>query len=72
MTDHANLHDPWMGDVNEAVVKGWKAETTALERVTTVVDATVDSATASAIANRAAVAEPIGRRQQNTLAEVDG
>ena len=70
MPDDTKLTDPWEGDVNEAVVEEWKAETTAFDRVTTVVDSTSEPMFAKEIAERAAVAEPTARRHLKSLAEV--
>lgn len=70
MTENPDLTHPWEGDVNEAVVAEWKEETTAFERITSVVDATTEPAFASAIAERAAVSEPTARRHLKSLGEV--
>jgi len=70
MSDNTELTEPWTGDVNEAVIEEWKEETTAFDRVTTVIDATAEPAFAREIANRAAVAEPTARRHLKSLAEV--
>lgn len=70
MPDDTDLTEPWKGDVNEAVIEEWKEETTAFDRVTTVIDATAEPAFAREIADRAAVAEPTARRHLKSLAEV--
>jgi len=70
MTDESELTHPWDGDVNEAVLKEWKGETTAFERITSVVDVTSEPAFASEIADRAAVSEPTARRHLKSLAGV--
>lgn len=70
MPDNTDLTEPWKGDVNEAVIEEWKEDTTAFDRITTVIDATVEPAFAKEIADRAAVAEPTARRHLKSLAEV--
>lgn len=70
MTEKTDLTHPWEGDINDAVVDDWKAETTAFERVTSVIDATTEPAFASEIAERAAVSEPTARQHLKSLAEV--
>jgi len=70
MTEDHDLTNPWEGDVNEAVLAEWKDETTAFERITSVIDATTEPAFAAEIAERAAVSEPTARRHLNSLAEV--
>jgi hypothetical protein len=70
MPDNTKLTEPWKGDVNEAVIEEWKEETTAFDRITTVIDATADPAFAREIADRAAVAEPTARGHLKSLAEV--
>jgi len=70
MTESTELTRPWDGDVNEAVVAEWKADTTAFERITSVVDATTEPAFAAEIAERAAVSEPTARRHLKSLADV--
>lgn len=70
MPDDTELTEPWEGDVNEAALEEWKGETTAFDRITTVVDSTSEPAFAREIAERAAVAEPTARRHLNSLAEV--
>lgn len=70
MTEDSKLTEPWAGDVNEAVIEAWKNETTAFDRITTVVDTTTEPAFAREIAERAAVAEPTARRHLKSLAEV--
>ena len=70
MPDDTDLTEPWEGDVNEAVIEEWKEDTTAFDRITTVIDATTEPAFAREIADRAAVAEPTARRHLKSLAEV--
>lgn len=70
MSDDPELTEPWEGDVNEAVVEEWVAETTAFDRIAAVVDATAEPALAREIAERAAVAEPTARRHLKSLADV--
>lgn len=69
MSDESELTEPWTGDVTEAALEEWKAETTAFDRITTVVDTTTEPAFAREIADRAAVAEPTARRHLKSLAE---
>jgi len=59
----------WEGDVNEAVVAEWKAETTPFERVKEVLLATTTYQYAKSIAERAHVSEPSARTHLNTLTE---
>lgn len=70
MTDNTTLTHPWEGDVNEAVIEEWKKETTAFDRLTTVIDTTSEPAFAKAIAKHAAVSEPTARRHLKSLAAV--
>lgn len=70
MPGESELTEPWAGDVNEAVVEEWTQETTAFDRITTVIDTTSEPAFAREIAERAAVAEPTARRHLKSLAEV--
>ncbi|APX98032.1 DUF7342 family protein [Natronorubrum daqingense] len=70
MPDESELTEPWTGDVTEAAAEEWKAETTAFDRITTVVDTTTEPAFAKVIAERAAVAEPTARRHLKSLAAV--
>jgi DNA-binding transcriptional ArsR family regulator len=70
MTEDSQLSEPWKGDVNEAAIEEWKAETTAFDRVTTVIDTTTEPAFASTIAERARVAGPTARRHLKSLADV--
>jgi DNA-binding transcriptional ArsR family regulator len=70
MSDNTELTEPWKGDINEAVIEEWKEDTTAFDRITTVIDATAEPAFAREIAERAAVAEPTARRHLKSLAEV--
>jgi DNA-binding transcriptional ArsR family regulator len=69
MSDKPDRTGTWEGDVNEAAIDEWKAETTAFDRVTTVIDTTAEPAFAREIAEHAAVAEPTARRHLQSLAE---
>lgn len=70
MPDDSTLTDPWEGDVNDAAREEWVAETTAFDRITTVIDTTSEPVFAREIAERAAVAEPTARRHLQSLAAV--
>jgi DNA-binding transcriptional ArsR family regulator len=70
MAENSQLSGAWNGDVNEAALEEWREETTAFDRVTTVIDTTTEPAFASAIAERARVAEPTARRHLKSLADV--
>lgn len=70
MTTDTDPTHPWEGDVNEAVREEWREETTAFERITSVIDATTEPVFASEVAERAAVSEPTARRHLKSLAEV--
>jgi hypothetical protein len=59
----------WDGDVNEAVIEEWKAETTTFERVRTVIDVTTEPQRVMTIAERAHVSEPTARKHLSALAE---
>lgn len=62
--------DPlWEGDVNDAVVEEWKAETTPFGRVREVLLATTDPQYAGELAERARVSEPTARKHLRALAE---
>ncbi|WP_081927023.1 winged helix-turn-helix domain-containing protein [Halobellus rufus] len=69
MTDPEPIDDRWQGDVNEAVVEDWKADTTTFERVRQIIDVTTDPQTAAEIADRARVSEPTARKHLSALAE---
>lgn len=60
---------PWAGDVNDAVVAEWKAETSAFERVKEVLLTTTTFEYAGEIAERARVSEPSARKHLRSLAE---
>lgn len=60
--------DQWEGDINEAVVEEWKAETTPFERVQTVVQSTHQPQYAREIGERARVSEPTTRKHLKRLA----
>lgn len=59
----------WEGDVNEAAIEEWKADTTTFDRVRDVIDATTEPQAASTIADRAHVSEPTARKYLAALAE---
>ena len=62
--------DPlWEGDLNEAVVEEWKAETTPFERVREVLQSTTDPQYANQLAERARVSEPTARKHLEILVE---
>lgn len=61
--------DPWSGDVNEAVVEEWKAETSPFDRVREVLTATTSFQYAGEIAERARVSEPSARKHLKALAD---
>ncbi|WP_096391768.1 winged helix-turn-helix domain-containing protein [Halopenitus persicus] len=59
----------WEGDVNEAAVEDWKADTTTFERIRQVIDVTTEPQSAKQIAERARVSEPTARKHLAALAE---
>ena len=61
--------DHWEGDVNEAAVEDWKADTTTFERVRQIIDVTTEPQSASEIADRARVSDPTARKHLAALAE---
>lgn len=67
MTDGTDAR--WNGNVNEAVVEDWKAETTPFERVQEVVRSTSTPQYAGEIADRARVSEPTARTHLKRLAK---
>ena len=69
MTDPEHADDLGEGDVNEAVVEDWKADTTTFERVRQIIDVTTEPQTASEIAERARVSPPTARKHLSALAE---
>jgi len=69
MTDAESTDDRWEGDVNEAAVKDWTADTTTFERVRQIIDVTAEPQSASEIAERARVSEPTARKHLSALAE---
>jgi DNA-binding transcriptional ArsR family regulator len=69
MTDTGAPEGGWQGDVNEAAVDDWKADTTTFERVRQIIDVTTEPQTASQIAGRARVSEPTARKHLSALAE---
>ncbi|WP_266082842.1 winged helix-turn-helix domain-containing protein [Haladaptatus caseinilyticus] len=60
---------PWEGNVNEAVVEEWKAETTPFERVREVLLSTTNPQYAKELAERARVSEPTARKHLQILVE---
>jgi len=66
MTDSERF---WDGEINEAVVEEWKAETSPFERVKEVLLATTTYEYAKSIADRARVSEPSARKHLNTLTD---
>ena len=69
MTDAESTDDRWEGDVNEAAVEDWTADTTTFERVRQIIDVTTEPQSASEIAERAHVSEPTARKHLSALAE---
>lgn len=69
MTDENRPVGQWEGNVNEAIVEEWTADTTAFDRVREVLDVTTEPQTAAAIAERARVSEPTARKHLDVLAE---
>lgn len=69
MTDENPPVGQWQGDVNEAAVEKWTADTTAFDRVREVLDVTTEPQTAAVIAERARVSEPTARKHLDVLAE---
>lgn len=59
----------WEGDVNEAVVEEWRAETTPFERVREVLRSTTEPEYAGELADRARVSEPTARKHLRVLAD---
>ncbi|MDB9302782.1 ArsR family transcriptional regulator, partial [Halorubrum ezzemoulense] len=69
MTTTDAPHEPWEGDVNEAAIEEWKADTTTFDRVRHISDVTTEPQTVSTIAERAQVSEPTARKYLSMLAE---
>ncbi|WP_241897934.1 ArsR family transcriptional regulator [Halorubrum sp. C191] len=69
MTTTDAPHDLWEGDVNEAAIEEWKADTTTFDRIRHVSDVTTEPQAASTIAERAQVSEPTARKYLSILAE---
>jgi DNA-binding transcriptional ArsR family regulator len=69
MTDGKYADDLWEGDVNEAAVEDWKADTTTFERVRQIIDVTTEPQSAGEIADRARVSDPTARKHLSALAE---
>ena len=61
--------EPWAGDVNEAVIEEWKAETSPFERVKETLLSTTEFQYAGEFADRARVSEPSARKHLRSLAE---
>lgn len=59
----------WTGDINEAVIEEWKAETSPFERVREVLLTVTTFQYAGAIAEQAAVSESTARKHLTVLAE---
>ena len=59
----------WEGDVNDAAIEEWKADTTTFDRVRSVIDVTTEPQAVSTIAERAQVSEPTARKYLSALAE---
>jgi DNA-binding MarR family transcriptional regulator len=59
---------PWDGDVNDAAVEDWTAETSTFDRVRQVVEVTTAPQTAADIADRAHVSVPTARKHLDALA----
>ncbi|MBP1923639.1 DNA-binding transcriptional regulator LsrR (DeoR family) [Halorubrum alkaliphilum] len=69
MTTTDAPHDLWEGDVNEAAIEEWKADTTTFDRIRHVSDVTTEPQAVSTIAERAHVSEPTARKYLSILAE---
>ncbi|WP_311174091.1 winged helix-turn-helix domain-containing protein [Halobellus ordinarius] len=69
MADGKYADDRWEGDVNEAAVEDWKADTTTFERVRQIIDVTTEPQSAGEIADRARVSDPTARKHLAALAE---
>lgn len=69
MTTTDAPHELWEGDVNEAAIEEWKADTTTFDRIRHVSDVTTEPQSASTIAERAQVSEPTARKYLSILAE---
>ena len=69
MTTPDASHELWEGDVNEAAIEEWKADTTTFDRIRHVSDVTTEPQAASTIAERAQVSEPTARKYLSILAE---
>ncbi|MDB2276768.1 ArsR family transcriptional regulator, partial [Halorubrum ezzemoulense] len=68
MTTTDAPHELWEGDVNEAAIEEWKADTTTFDRIRHVSDVTTEPQAASTIAERAQVSEPTARKYLSILA----
>ena len=69
MTESHTTDERWEGDVNEAAIREWKADTTTFDRVRDVIDVTTEPQAVSTIADRAHVSEPTARKYLSALAE---
>lgn len=67
MADEDPAH--WEGDINEAVLEEWQAETTPFERVQEVIRSTRTPEYAREIGDRARVSEPTARKHLQRLVE---
>lgn len=70
MTPEAPEDVRWDGDVNEAVIAEWKADTSTFDRVSQIVSVTTEPQTASQIADRARVSPPTARKHLSSLVDV--
>jgi len=64
-----NADQLWTGDINEAVIEEWEAETSPFERVREVLLTVTSFQYAGAIAEQAAVSESTARKHLRVLAE---
>ena len=69
MTTTDAPHELWEGDVNEAAIEEWKADTTTFDRIRHVSDVTTEPQAVSTIADRAHVSEPTARKYLSILVE---
>lgn len=70
MTSEAPENVRWDGDVNEAAVAEWKANTSTFDRVSQIASVTTEPQTASRIAERARVSPPTARKHLSSLVDV--
>lgn len=69
MTKSDAPNELWKGDVNEAAIEEWKADTSTFDRVRHVIDVTTELQDVSTVAERAHVSEPTARKYLSALAE---